>query len=135
MVDLTVDADRFAYGFSKLLEDIGPGVDDALEPAVRKGVQTARKVAKATAPVGPSRHEPGEYRDSLTYTVKKRGGIAEGEVGSKKFPGLVHLLEKGHARVGGGSVGPREHMATGFDAGVPEFQRELLERVARVLAG
>lgn len=135
MREIEVDADRFAYGFSKLLEDIGPGVDDALEPAVRKGIQAARKAAKAAAPVGPSRHDEGEYRDSLTYTVKKNGGIAEGEVGSREFPGLVHLLEKGHARVGGGSVGPRVHMATGFDTGVPVFEQTLLEEVERVLNG
>ena len=130
MREVAVDADRFAYGFGKLIEDIGPGIEDALEPAVRKGCQVARKTAKGGAPV-----MTGRYAKSLSYKVKKAGMMSKGEVGSKELPGLVHLLEKGHAKVGGGRVAGRPHMAPGFDAGVPAFEQKLLEGVDRALAG
>lgn len=130
MREITVDEDRFAYGFNQLLADIGPGFEEALPKAARKGCQTARKVAKGGAP-----KMTGRYASSLTYTVRGRGMKVMGEVGSKKLPGLVHLLEKGHAKVGGGFVPGHPHMAPGFDEGVPVFEKTLLEEVGRVLAG
>ena len=130
MREITVDADRFGYGFSQLIEDIGPGIEGALEPAVREGCKISRKVAKSTAP-----KKTGKYAASLSYTVKGKGAKATGEVGSKKLPGLVHLLEKGHATIGGGRVAGHPHMAPGYDAGAPVFEEKLMEGVDRVLAG
>lgn len=130
MREISVDADRFGYGFGKLIEDIGPGIGEVLEPAVREGCKTARKVAKGGAP-----KKTGKYAASLSYTVKGKGMAASGEVGSKKLPGLVHLLEKGHAKVGGGRVAGHPHMAPGFDAGAPVFEKKLMEGVDNVLAG
>jgi len=127
--EISVDADRFAYGFDRLLEDIGPGVETCLEPAIREGCKTARKVAKSTAP-----KKTGRYAKSLSYKTKKAGMSASGEVGSKNLPGLVHLLEKGHAKVGGGRTRAFPHMAPGFDAGAPVFEKALLEGVDRALS-
>lgn len=130
MREITVDEDRFAYGFEQLLADIGPGFEEVLPKAARKGCQTARRVAKGQAP-----KQTGRYAGSLTYTVRGSGMKTMGEVGSKKLPGLVHLLEKGHAKVGGGFVAGRPHMAPGFDEGVPVFEKTLLDGVSHVLAG
>ena len=47
--------------------------------------------------------------------------------------GLVHLLEKGHAKVGGGRTRAFPHMAPGYDEGAPAFEKKLLEGVDRVL--
>lgn len=128
MREISVEADRFGYGLDKLLEDIAPGIEDALEPAVRKGCQVSRKVAKANAP-----KKTGRYAKSLSYKVKGHGMKVSGEVGSKTLPGLVHLLEKGHAKVGGGRTRAFPHMAPGYDEGAPAFEKKLLEGVDRVL--
>ena len=130
MREITVSEDRFAYGFEQLISDIAPGIEEVLPKAARKGCQTARKVAAGQAP-----KMTGRYAASLTYTVRGKGMETMGEVGSKKLPGLVHLLEKGHAKVGGGFVAGRPHMAPGFDEGVPVFERTILEGVDRVLNG
>lgn len=126
--NISVEPDRFAYGFEQLVKDIEPIIEDSIEPAVRKGCQTARKTAKAGAPV-----MTGRYAKSLEYKVSGHGMKVKGEVGSKKLPGLVHLLEKGHAKVGGGRVRAIPHMAPGFDAGAPEFERMIMEAVDRAL--
>lgn len=131
MREITVDADRFAYGFSQITEEIGVGIEEALEPAVRAGVKAGRKTASATAP-----KDTGRYAKSLSYTVRGKGMEVMGEVGSKKLPGLVHLLEKGHAVVGGGrSTRAFPHMDPGFNEAVPVFVKKLIEGVDRVLAG
>jgi hypothetical protein len=128
MREISVEEDRFGYGFDKLLEDIVPGLEDAMEPAVRKGCQVSRKVAKAAAP-----KKTGDYAKSLSYKVKGHGLKVSGEVGSKRLPGLVHLLEKGHAKIGGGKTRAFPHMAPGFDEGAPAFEAELEKGVDRVL--
>lgn len=127
--EISVDCDRFHYGFDALLMDIGPALVDSLPTAARKACQTARKTAKGMAP-----KKTGRYAGSLTYTVRGKGAGVMGEVGSKELPGLVHLLEKGHAKVGGGSVQGFLHMAPGFDEAVPVFEKTLLEGLEDALS-
>jgi len=126
--EISVDCDRFAYGFDQLLMDIGPALIDELPQAARKACQTTRRVASGQAP-----KMTGRYAKSLSYVVRGKGAGVMGEVGSKKLPGLVHLLEKGHAKVGGGHVPGYPHMAPGFDEGVPVFEQALLEGLENAL--
>lgn len=119
--DVTVDADRFGISMRQILEQVDGDITRKMPRAVRRACQRTTKVAKAYAPV-----KTGKYKRSLSYKVRQDSkGVAVGVCGSKKYPGLVHLLEKGHATIGGGKVEGHPHMGPGFEAGVPVLIEEL----------
>lgn len=106
MSDVTVDADAFGSELSAILGRLGDGVERGLRPAVAEGAKVARREWSARAP-----RDTGAYASSISYRVTGHGYEAEAEVGSATLPGLPHLLEKGHARVGGGRVPGQVHIA------------------------
>lgn len=68
----------------------------------------------------------GKYARSITHQLLTSGGeLIEGEIGSRSMPGLAHLLEKGHASVGGGFVSGRKHIEPAFDETVGDFERDV----------
>lgn len=101
MDNYTIDADRFGATMQQILGDLAEQVNQGSGRAVRKAAKKGRDETEANAP-----ELTGGYKEGWTYKVKKtpEGWVAE--VGNKKKPGLAHLLEKGHARVGGGRVDP-----------------------------
>lgn len=70
----------------------------------------------------------GKYARSIRHHMLQGGANPEGEVGSPSMPGLVHLLEKGHAQIGGGYVSGREHVAPAAEEAFADFEK-LLEEV------
>lgn len=112
--NMTVPADAFASGLSELLGDLPVTCSEGLEKAVtqstRKGVKAVKGYASSTGV-----HEwSGEYVDGFTSRVTK-GLQPTGEIGNKAKPGLVHLLEKGHATLTGRKTRAFPHMAPAFD--------------------
>lgn len=124
-----VDADAFGSELSSLLGSMVDAVVDGVKPAVQKGAKVARDEWRANAPV-----RTGAYAKSITYRVKGSGADVTAEIGSSTLPGLPHLLEKGHAKVGGGRVAARVHIAPAaedaFDATEEAFERLVDEAVS-----
>lgn len=119
--DRTVEPDQFAAAMSELVNNPLNEIVDGGMRCVREGLKVTRAEWKAKAPGS------GRYAKSIDYTTRGRSKARPGgEVGSKSLPGLPHLLEKGHARVGGGFVPPRVHIApaaeSGFDATTKAFE-------------
>lgn len=134
MSDISVDMDAFASTLSGLLDDLGVSVEEEVKPAVRDAAKIARKEWRNRAnntfkPMG------GEHRygNSITYTVKGRSHETSAEVGSKQYPGLPHLLEKGHATIGGGSVAGRPHISLAAEVAFGKFEGDISEAVDRAL--
>lgn len=129
--EVAVSADAFGVAFDSMLDGIGSAVEDALPPAVKKGCHEAKKTTVMTAHgYGWS----GRYTSGFGYEVDKSGAVVEGEMGNSQ-PGLVHLLEKGHALIGGGRSGAFPHMEQGYADGVAAFEDKLLEGVDKALNG
>lgn len=64
------------------------------------------------------KHSPnvtGKYAKGWTTTKQTVRGQTVVIVHNKKAPGLAHLLEKGHAKVGGGRVEGYPHIAPAVD--------------------
>lgn len=125
----SVDADRFAVALTGIVAGVVRPVEANLPEAVRSacktGAKTARKLARAR--FGGT----GRYASGFRFKVKGGGASTVGEIGNARLPGLVHLLEKGHATLGGGRVAGRPHLSDAAD----EAEAELWERAVSVVEG
>lgn len=121
-------ADDFAVNINRMLAEIADSIEGGMEPVVRDSCKVARKLARKDAP-----KLTGTYRRGFTYTMKGTGAQVSGEVGNRLKPGLVHLLEKGHATIGGGRVQAYPHVAPAAEEAYEVLENGIDELVRRVL--
>ena len=93
--------DQLGSEISKALEDYTEDVEHALEKTKKELANTAVRKLKQTSPKRTGRYAAG-------WTKKKRGKAI---IVHNKHYQLTHLLEKGHAKRGGGRVAARVHIA------------------------
>lgn len=127
MSDRLISADRFAVEVERILSEVADGIDSKMPLAVREGCKVAKREVMANAPYRGLQHPP--YKDGFSYKVQKNGRDTTGEVGNKLYPGMVHLLEKGHATIGGGRVPAYEHMAPAAEKGEEAFVKAVNDAV------
>lgn len=94
----------------ELQEDVAQALEKASKDVAKEGVKKLKdKSPKKT----------GAYAKGWGQSKRKDTII----IHNKKRAGLTHLLEKGHAKRGGGRVGPKKHIEP-----VEEFVAEELAR-------
>ena len=100
---------------------------ETVKNAVKKAGNTVKKEVSANAP-----KKSGKYKKSFTVTKQKE--TAESltvVIHSKNRYQLTHLLEKGHAKRGGGRVEGIPHIAPAEEKGI----RQLTGEIERGLSG
>ena len=112
MSDYTIDSDEFAVAVHGILNGVENYIDGRLERIVDETCRYTKDVVESESPV-----RFGGYSRGWAYNKKRRESGVVGEVGNRKYPGLVHLLEKGHAKTGGGRVRAIPHVKTAADQG------------------
>ena len=94
---------------------------DVMKSCVKKAGNTVKKETQAGAPV-----RTGKYKKS--WAVKRQretSNTLEVVVHSRNRYQLTHLLEKGHAKRGGGRVKAVPHIAPAEDVGVKKLETEI----------
>ena len=121
-----VSADRMAEAVMEGLLEYAELAADVMKDCVKKAGNTVKKETQAGAPV-----RTGKYKRS--WAVKRQretSSTLEVVVHSRNRYQLTHLLEKGHAKRGGGRVKAVPHIAPAEEKGV----RELEEWIKRGLS-
>lgn len=98
-------AEDFAAQIANALEEYSLSVDNAMKRVLPEVAKEAANQLKGTSPV-----RKGLYASGWRQKTTASNLTIESIVYNAKAPGLAHLLEKGHAKRGGGRVSAREHI-------------------------
>lgn len=106
---MTITADNLSSEIAKIMDkyavEVNGHVKEAVSAATKAGVKAVKSGAEAN--FGGS----GRYAEGWTSRVETDRLSATGTIYNGKLPGLPHLLERGHAKRGGGRVPGRAHIA------------------------
>ena len=117
----TVDA--MADEIMKGLTEYADLADTSMKKAVRKTAKSVKDEISANAP-----KRTGAYSKSWTAKkTKENSHSLEMTVHSKNRYQLAHLLEKGHAKRGGGRVAGKAHISPAEENGVQLFEKLIEE--------
>lgn len=118
--------DDMASEIMKGLTEYADLADTEMKKAVRKTATSVKKEISANAP-----KKTGTYAKSWTAKkTKENSHSLEMTVHSKNRYQLAHLLEKGHAKRGGGRVSGRPHIAPAEENGVQILEKMIQEALS-----
>ena len=123
----------------QLAAEIAKGLADYSQDVVEKVNVSSEKVGKAAVKqlkkTSPRRPPPvgGKYAKSWAMKTEPEVGQPHKRIIHVKAPHyrLAHLLEYGHAKVGGGRVEGRPHIRPAEEEVIREFTREVEEAIKR----
>ncbi len=126
MAKISIDklAAEIAKGLAEYSQDVVEKVNISSEAVGKAAV----KRLKQTSP-----KKTGKYAKSWTMSTEKAIGQPHTRIIHAKAPHyrLTHLLEYGHAKVGGGRVEGRPHIRPAEEEVIREFTREVEEVIKR----
>lgn len=120
----SISIDQLANEITKAVTEYTEDVERAIE---REVDQTADIVLKETQQDAPKK--TGDYAKGFKKTNRDSPGVTRRIIWNKKHSGLVHLLEFGHAKVGGGRVAGRPHLRVAYDRNASD----LLDRIRKII--
>lgn len=130
----TVPVDAFSRSIEELVGDIDRNIAKQMPQVLSQSLQLGKRHVVANISQSGIQDHSGRYRAGW---AARRDKTAEnewqGHVYNKDVPGLPHLLEKGHAKVGGGRVQGHEHIAPAAEDVFEDFERRVGKAVDKAL--
>lgn len=123
----TVPSGKLSDEIQKILvryaDEIADGTDEAAKKAAQQCVKDIKSGAESK--FGGT----GRYARSWTKKQTDRPRGKSGYIVYSRIPGLPHLLENGHAKVRGGRVEGRPHIAPAAEKAAEDFENAVKELV------
>ena len=117
----TVSIDEMADAINEGLKEYATLASTEVKKAVRKSAKTVKDQISANAP-----SRTGAYKGSWVATKQSESSQSlQMVVHSKNRYQLAHLLEKGHAKRGGGRTRAFPHIAPAEEAAAELLEREV----------
>ena len=118
-----IKPDQMSSEIKNILDEYKDLAADELKEAVKKTATDVKKDIMTNAP-----NKTGAYKKSWTVTkVKESSNKIELVVRSRNRYQLAHLLEKGHAKRGGGRVSGKPHIEPARKRGEAKLESRLKE--------
>ena len=121
MSSTTVSIENLADAILEALEDYQDVTEEVVNEAVTKVAKETKEMVKAASPSNTGKYASG-WTTKKTSTSSSAPGIT---VYNKNKPGLAHLLEHGHAKVGGGRVAAQTHIAPAEEYAIEELESQI----------
>lgn len=126
-----IKIDALGTEIAKLMEEYASEVAADTKAEAKEVAKEAVKELKQTSPEGPGSRK-GHYKDGWASKVESENAVSIGiRIYNKKKPGLTHLLEKGHAKRGGGRAEGIPHIGPAEQNAVENYEKRLKERLSR----
>jgi hypothetical protein len=126
-----IDIDSMAKEIASIMAGYATDATADVKKETRKVVKDTVNELKSTSPEGYG-SKRGHYKDGWTSKVEMNSPNSIGvRIYNKKKPGLTHLLEKGHAKTGGGRVEGIKHIEPAEQKAIKTYERNLKERLSR----
>jgi len=108
MSNISIDelAGEITLAVKKYTEDVSAAIEKSIDSTAKSMVTELKN---------DSPKDTGKYAKGWTSKKDTSGGSYKRVVHNKEKPGLVHLLEFGHAKVNGGRVDGRAHLRPAYD--------------------
>ena len=116
-----VSIDGLADAVNQAMEEFRERTEDVVSEAVTKVSKEAKQIAKSGSPTKTG----GYAKGWATKKTKDAKGQTEITVYNRRKPGLTHLLEKGHAKRGGGRTKAYVHIAPAESYAVEALENEI----------
>lgn len=126
-----IKIDALAGEVTKLMEEYASEVATDMKTEAKAVAKEAVKELKQISPEGAG-SKKGHYKEGWASKVESENAVSIGiRVYNRKKPGLTHLLEKGHAKRGGGRVEGQPHISTAEENAIENYEKRLKERLSR----
>lgn len=127
----SISIDSLADEISSLMEEYAADVNSDMKAEAKEIAKEAVKELKQTSPEGKG-SKKGHYKDGwASKVVAEKINSLDIVIYNRKKPGLTHLLEKGHAKRGGGRVEGKPHIGLAEQKAIQDYEKGLKARLSR----
>lgn len=126
-----IKIDALSAEIAKMMEEYAAEVASDVKAEAKVVAKEAVKELKSKSPEDRNSKKM-HYKDGWASKVESENAVSIGiRVYNRKKPGLTHLLEKGHAKRGGGRVEGKPHISEAEKNAIEAYEERLKARLSR----